>query len=75
LSFLAAQDELNAIAPEERRGEVTAAFITCIYLVVACSVIAVGILDLRLGLAGAVATVAVVLAAVALLTAAWHARD
>jgi len=69
------RDELNAIAPEERRGEVTAACITCIYLVVASSVIAVGILDLRLGLAVAVGAVAVVLAAAALVTAAWDARD
>jgi sugar phosphate permease len=75
LSFLAAQDELNAIAPEERRGEVTAAFITCIYLVVASSVLAVGILDLRLALAGAVGAGAVVLAAAALGTTMWHARD
>ena len=30
LSFLGAQDELNGIAPAERRGEVTSAFVCCI---------------------------------------------
>ena len=34
-AFLSAQDELNRIAPRRRRGEVTSAFISCIYLVVA----------------------------------------
>jgi MFS family permease len=73
LGFLNAQDELNAIAPAEHRGEVTAAFISCIYLVVASSVIATGLLDRWLSLSVAVGGVAVVLAAVALATSAWQA--
>src|SRR5205085_5816443 len=40
LGFLNAQEELNDLAPAERRGEVTAAFIACIYFLVATSVIA-----------------------------------
>ncbi|HEY3763792.1 MAG TPA: MFS transporter [Gaiellales bacterium] len=74
IGFLHAQDELNRIAPPERRGEVTAAFITCIYAGVAGSVITIGVLDLRVALATAVAVVAVVLAAAALAAAAWHRR-
>ena len=32
LGFLGAQDDLNRIAPPERRGEINAALYTCIYL-------------------------------------------
>jgi MFS family permease len=71
IGFLGAQDELNRIAPDDRRGEVTAAFITCIYVLVGASVIAVGVLDIRLPLSVAVAVVAAVLASAALATAAW----
>ncbi len=74
VGFLYAQDELNRIAPPARRGEVTAAFITCIYVGVAGSVIAVGLLDLRVSLAVAVGAVASTLAATALVTAGWHRR-
>jgi MFS family permease len=74
-AFLDAQQELNAIAPQERRGEVTAAFIACIYLFVGSSVIATGVLDLRVSLELAVGAVAVVLAATALVAAAWQAHD
>jgi MFS family permease len=45
LAFVNAQEELNELAPAEHRGEVTAAFIACIYALVATSVIATGILD------------------------------
>jgi predicted MFS family arabinose efflux permease len=72
IGFLGAQDELNRIAPGDRRGEVTAAFISCIYLVVASSVIGVGLLDLRLSLAASVDAVACVLGVTALATAAWQ---
>jgi MFS family permease len=74
LGFLHAQDELNAIAPADRRGEVTAAFICCIYAVVGGAVIAAGLLSQGLPLPGAVAAVALALAATALATAAWQAR-
>jgi predicted MFS family arabinose efflux permease len=74
LGFLHAQDELNAIAPDDRRGEVTAAFICCIYLVVGGAVIATGLLSLAVSLSAAVAAVALVLAATALVSAVWQAR-
>ena len=72
LAFVHAQDELNVMAPDARRGEVTAAFISCIYLVVGGAVIATGVLDLDLSLAVAVAVVALALGLVAALTAAWQ---
>ena len=72
IGFLYAQDDLNRIAPPDHRGEVTAAFITSIYVGVAGSVISVGLLDTRVSLAVAVGIVAAVLAAVALAAGAWH---
>jgi MFS family permease len=72
VAFLNAQEELNEIAPAERRGEVTAAFISCIYALVAGSVIATGLLDLRFSLSLSVGVVSVVLIAVALSSAAWQ---
>jgi MFS family permease len=72
--FLSAQDELNAIAPAERRGEVTSAFIGCIYFVVATAVIGSGLLDEWLSLSVAVGAVAVVLACVAAAGAVWQAK-
>jgi MFS family permease len=72
--FLSAQDELNSIAPQERRGEVTAAFIACIYALVAAAVIASGVLDTRLALTHAVDVVALVLACVSAVTAVWQLR-
>lgn len=72
IGFLNAQQELNEIAPADRRGEVTAAFISCIYLLVACSVITSGLLDLRFSLSVSVASVAVALIVVAVVTAAWQ---
>ena len=74
-AFLHAQDELNGIVPRGRRGEVTAAFICCIYAVVASSVIASGLLALRLSLTASVGSVAIVLAVAVGATAAWQLRD
>ena len=73
-SFLSAQHELNTIAPPEHRGEVTSAFIGCIYFVVATSVIASGILDRWFALATAVGAVALTLSAAAMVVAAWQAQ-
>ncbi|HEY7421533.1 MAG TPA: MFS transporter [Gaiellaceae bacterium] len=73
LSFLNAQEELNELAPDERRGEVTAAFIAVTYSCVAGFVIASGLLALGLSLQSAVECVAAALIAVALGVAAWHA--
>ncbi len=74
LVVLAAQDELNGFVPAERRGEVTAAFIACIYALVALAVISAGLLDEALSLAASVGSVCAVLAAVAVATAAWQRR-
>ena len=75
LAFLNAQQELNELAPAGRRGEVTAAFISCIYFLVACSVIASGVLDLRFSLSVSVGAVAGALVALAAATAAWQAKQ
>jgi MFS family permease len=72
--YLGAQDELNTIAPAKRRGEVTSAFVGCIYLVVSAAVIASGLLDEWLSLTNAVGIVALVLGAVAGGGGAWQAR-
>jgi MFS family permease len=72
LGFLRAQAELNAAAPAARRGEVNAAFYTCIYLGVGISVIATGLLTLGASLTTAVTAFAVVMGAIALATTAWH---
>jgi predicted MFS family arabinose efflux permease len=45
LGYLHAQDELNDAAPAERRAEVSAAFVCCIYVLVGGSVIGVGLLE------------------------------
>jgi MFS family permease len=74
VAFLNAQQELNELAPPQRRGEVTAAFISCIYFLVACSVISSGVLDLWLPLTVSVEITAGALVAIAAATAAWHAR-
>ena len=65
LCYLDAQQELNELAPEERRGEVTSAFISVIYFLVASAVIATGLLDLRFSLVVSVAAVSLVLVAAA----------
>ena len=65
LCYLDAQQELNELAPEERRGEVTSAFISVIYFLVASAVIGTGLLDLRFSLAVSVAAVSLVLLAAA----------
>jgi MFS family permease len=73
LAFLHTQDELNGIAPAERRGEVTSAFISCIYLGVGAAVISSGLLDEAVSLSVAVELVALVLAALSLVAAVWQA--
>ncbi len=72
LGFLRAQADLNQAAPPLRRGAVTAAFYTCIYLGVAVAVIGTGLLTLRTSLQTAVTVFAAVMGASALATAAWH---
>ncbi len=72
MAFLGAQQDLNAIAPPERRGEVTAAFFVCIYLGVAISVIGVGVVATLSSLETAVAVFAIVTGAAAVAAIAWH---
>jgi hypothetical protein len=72
LAFLGAQADINGLAPIERRGEVTAAFISCIYFGVATSAIGVGLLSTALSLRAAVTIFAVVAGATALAGIGWH---
>jgi len=66
LAFVNAQQELNELAPADRRGEITSAFIAAIYFLVACSVVGAGALDEWVSLSLAVGIVAGVLVALAL---------
>jgi MFS family permease len=72
LAFLGAQADINELAPIERRGEVTAAFISCIYIGVATSAIGVGLLSTALSLRAAVTIFAAVVGATAIAAIAWH---
>ena len=72
MAFLGAQAGVNAIAPPDRRGEVTAAFFVCVYLGVAVSAIGVGVVATLASLYTAVTVFAVVTGAAALAAAAWH---
>jgi MFS family permease len=72
LAFLGAQADINELAPIERRGEVTAAFISCIYFGVAASAIGVGLISTTLSLRTAVTIFAVAVGATALVAIAWH---
>jgi MFS family permease len=74
VAFLNAQQELNDLAPAERRGEVTAAFISCIYFLVATSVITTGALDRAFSLTLSVAAVAIGLIVVAATVTVWQWR-
>jgi MFS family permease len=73
IAFLTAQQELNELAPGDRRGEVTAAFIACIYFLVASFVITSGLLGSVFSLSASVEAVGSALLAVALVAAAWQA--
>jgi MFS family permease len=72
--YLHAQDELNAAAPAERRAEVSAAFVCCIYTLVGISVIGVGVLEEIASLTRAVAVVGGLLTLGALAVATWQVR-
>jgi predicted MFS family arabinose efflux permease len=73
LAFLGAQTEVNHLAPSDRRGEVTAAFMSCIYGGVAVSVIGVGVISTSAqSLYTAVAVFAAAIGVTAVLTAGWH---
>jgi sugar phosphate permease len=72
VGFLAAQHDLNRIAPEEHRGELNAALYTCIYLGVSISVIGVGLLGDLISLYTAIVVFAVVTGVASLSVAAWQ---
>jgi predicted MFS family arabinose efflux permease len=72
IGFLGAQDDLNRIAPPERRGEINAALYTCIYLGVALPVIGVGVLSDITSLTTAVVVFAFVTGTAAIAVALWH---
>jgi MFS family permease len=73
LAFLGAQTDVNHLAPADRRGEVTAAFMSCIYGGVAVSVIGVGVISTSAqSLYTAVSVFAAAIGATAVVTAGWH---
>jgi MFS family permease len=72
LAYYGAQAEVNELAPQERRGEVTAAFITCVYAAVSVTAVATGLMSDALSLSAAVAITGATVAALAATTATWH---
>ncbi len=72
LGYFGAQATINALAPPDRRGEVTAAFVTCIYLAVSASAITTGLLGDATSLTTAVAVVGGADAVVAAAALSWH---
>jgi len=64
---------LAAIAPEDRRAEVTASFVCVIYVLVGGAVVGVGLLGETVSLPTAVGAVGLVLAGAAACVAAWQA--
>jgi MFS family permease len=74
VAFLGAQAQVNALAPTERRGEVTAAFLAVIYGGVAASVIGVGFVSDASSLYTAVAVFSVAIGSVAAVAAAASLR-
>jgi hypothetical protein len=74
VAFLAAQDDLTRLAPDDQRAEVSAAFYVCIYLGVALPVIGIGVLAELTSLFVGVATFAAVTGTAALVVAGWHLR-
>ena len=74
LGYFGSQAEINQLAPPERRGEVTAAFITCLYTGVSITAISVGVVSDQVSLRTAVTGASVVIATVALATTIWHLR-
>jgi hypothetical protein len=72
LAFLSAQDELNSTVPAAQRGEVSAAFVCCIYVLVGGSVVAIGLLEEVAGLTPGVVVVGGALTLLAVAAAWWR---
>jgi MFS family permease len=73
-TFLGAQADINDLAPPERRGEVTAAFATAVYLCVALPVVGLGLLTQTYSLQTSVALFSLVVGLVCVVAAVWHLR-
>jgi MFS family permease len=72
LGYFGSQAEINQLAPPDRRGELTAAFITCLYTGVSVTVISVGVVSDQVSLRTAVTGASIAIAAVAVATIVWH---
>jgi MFS family permease len=70
--YFGSQTQINQLAPGERRGEVTAAFISCIYMGVSVTAIGTGLLSDATSLFTAVAVAGSVVASIAAATIGWH---
>jgi MFS family permease len=71
LGYFGSQTDVNRLAPPERRGEVTAGYVTCIYTGVAVAALAVGALSAAVSLSTAVTVTGGLVAATAVPTAIW----
>jgi MFS family permease len=71
-ALFGAQTEINRLAPPRRRGEVTAAFIACLYGGVTVVSVATGLLADSYGLSEAITVASAALAAVGVGTIVWH---
>ncbi|HEY3557527.1 MAG TPA: MFS transporter [Kribbella sp.] len=74
LTYFGSQTEINQLAPTGRRGEVTAAFLTCVYLGVAATAISTGLLSDAYSLPTAMAIVCAVAGAAALIAVGWQLK-
>jgi hypothetical protein len=70
VAFLAAQDDLTRIAPDQQRAEVSAAFYVCIYLGVSVPIIGIGLVAVATTLFTAIAIFAAITGGGALVLAA-----
>jgi sugar phosphate permease len=71
LGYFGSQAEINQLAPAERRGEVTAAFITCLYSGVTVTAISTGLISDAVSLYTAVAIAGIAIATIAAATIVW----
>jgi MFS family permease len=74
LTYFGSQAEVNQLAPSGRRGEVTAAFLTCVYLGVTTTAISTGLLSDAYSLPTAIAAVCAVAGMTALVTFGWQLK-
>jgi MFS family permease len=74
LTYFGSQSEVNQLAPPERRGEVTAAFLTCVYLGVAVTAVSTGLLSDLYSLPTAIDAVSAVAGVVAIAAVVWQLK-